>query len=348
MQCSSYMLWSRQTHLFAIMRPFKAILLPYVCLRLCAIAFAATLPTLGPAQLPNLSLSPNITSLYENETFLILPSSNLTSLYDNLTSLESPSSNISLLPNQTLHTASLKDSSLPPDPTSIQYGFAKIWYFGYGPSVNIADTQAVFREILLDCRGHSPQARMGTDTRTYAVDGVTLRFSPEDTTYWITWALVRDKLLAFATEYNYPQFDFAVLSPGASQYLGAGSLKTIESNRLPPDPFYMQIWQGVVKFSNYGPAIDMVTTFKVITDATNDCLQHLDPTIIDAGALIYVGGSVTLTLGPGPLMTWGQWRAVVSVIGKFLDFYEYVTFDFDIWDGQQEIVGSGSLKSSNS
>lgn len=333
------------------MHPFKTIILPYIYVRLCAIALAATLPILGPVQLPNLSPSPNFTSSYDNETFLTLPSSNLASLYDNLTSLALPSSNITLLPNQTLHTASLKDSSLPPDPTSIHYGFANIWYSSYGPSVNITETQAVFRAVLLDCQWHSPQARMGTNTRTYTVGRVRLVFTPEAAMYWLTWALVRDKLVSFAIQYGYPQFDFAVTTPGSGHRLGAGELRTIDSNILPPAPFYMQFPDGVVKFSNYGPAIDMIDTLRVITEATVNCLQHADHTeIIDAAALIYPEGSVTLSLGPGPQMTWGQWTDVLSLIKQFLDAYEYINFDFKIIGGQGKMgnIGSGNLKSSDS
>ena len=323
------------------MGPFKTILLPYLSSRFCAIALAATLPTLGP-QLSDLSLSPNFTSL-------TLPSSNLTSLYDNLTFLELPSSNTTLLPNQTLHAASPKDNPLPPDPTSIQYSLAKIRYSGYGPIVNIADVRAVFRAVLFDCQVHSPEARVGTNTRTYTVGSVSLKLTPEAAMYWLTWAFVRDKLISFAIQYGYPQFDFAVATLGSDQLLGSGQIRTIPSGRLPPDPFYMEFSQGVVKFSSYGPAINMIITLRVITDAAIDCSQHLDPTeIIDAAALIYTEGPVSLTLGPGPLMTWGQWTEVLSLIARFLDAYEYVNFNFNVWNGQQEIVASGGLKSSDS
>ncbi len=110
----------------------------------------------------------------------------------------------------------------------------------------------------------------------------------------------------------------------------------------------MYIPQGVVKFSNYGPAIDKIDTLRVITEATINCLQHRDPTeIVNAGALIYPEGSVTLIVGPGPHMTWGKWTEVVSLIKRFLDAYEYVRLDFDIISGQEEI-GSGSLRSLDS
>ena len=169
--------------------------------------------------------------------------------------------------------------------------------------------------------------------------------------YWLTWALVRDKLLGFAAQYGYPQFDFTVTTPGSGHLLGAGAFRTIDSNILPPAPFYMQFSQGVVKFSNYGPAIDMIDTLRVITEAAVNCLQHSDPTkIIDAAALIYPEGSVTLTLGPGPRMTWGQWTDVLSLIKHFLDAYEYINFDFTIMSGEGRMgnIGSGNLKSSDS
>ena len=324
------------------MGPFKSILLPCLYSRFCAIALAATLPTLGPAQLPDLSLSPNLTSL-------TLPSSNLTSLYDNLTFLELPSSNVTLLPNQTLHTTSLKDNPLPPDPTSIQYSLATIRYSGYGPMVNIADVWAVFRAVLFDCQLHSPEARMGLNTRTYTVGSASLRLTPEPAMYWSIWAFVREKLLSFAIQYGYPQFDFAIMALGSDQLLGSGKIRPIQPRRLPPDPFYMEFSQGVVKFSSYGPAISKIITLRVITDAAIDCSLHPDPIeIIDAAALMYTEGPVSLTLGPGPLLTWAQWTAVLSLIGRFLDAYEYMDFNFNIWNGQQEIVGSGSLKSSDS
>lgn len=212
----------------------------------------------------------------------------------------------------------------------------------------MAEAQAVFRAALRDCQGRSPQARMETKSRTYSVGRVDLVFTPKVAMYWLTWALLRSKLLAFASEYGYPQFDFAILAPGSDQLLGSGQLRTKSgSNRPPPDPFYMQLSQGVVRFSNYGPAVDIINTLSVITDATINYLRQSDPTgIIDAGALVYLEGSVTLTLGPGPLMTWGQWMEVVSLIKRFLDSYEYVRFDFSIMSGQEEI-GSGNLKSSD-
>ena len=318
------------------MGPFKTILLPYLCSRFCAIALAATLPSL------DLSLSPNFTSL-------TLSTSNLTSVYDNLTFLELPSSNITLLPNQTLHAASPKDNALPPDPTSIQHSLAKIRYSGYGPIVNTADVWSVFRAVLFDCQVHSPEARVGLNTRTYTVGSVSLKMAPEAAMYWSTWAFVRDKLLAFAIQYGYPQFDFAVMTLDSDQLLGSGQIRTIQPRRLPPDPFYMEFSQGVVKFSSYGPAISKMITVRVITDAAVDCSLHPDPTeIMDAAALIYTEGPVSLTVGPGPLMTWGQWTEVLSAIGRFLDAYEYVNFNFNIWNRQQEIVGSGGLKSSDS
>ncbi len=318
------------------MRSFKTIL--------CAIALAATLATLEPIQLPNLSLSPNSTFLYDNETFSTLPSSNLTSLHDNLTSLALPSSNISLLPNQPNHAASPKQDPLPPDPTYEHYGFATMGYFGYGPSVDIAGAIAVFREVLLDCRRHRPRAQMGTNTRNYTAGSVSLVFNPGAAILWSTWELVRDKLVEFATDYGYPELSFTVASPESGQLLGGGQLRTIDSNNLPPDPFYIQFSQGAVKFTDYGPAIDKIDTLKVITEATIDCLQHPRHTeVIDAALLVYPEGPVSLTLGPGPLMTWGQWTDVIYVIKMFLDSYEYIEFNFSIWNEQAGNIGRGNL-----
>ena len=185
---------------------------------------------------------------------------------------------------------------------------------------------------------------MGTNTRTYTSGNLSLVFTPEAAIYWLTWALVREELLAFATEYGYPEFDFAVTSAESGHLLGAGELRTSASNRLPPSPYYMEFGQGLVKFSDYGPAIDMISTLRVITEARIDCLRHPDPSeFIDAGALIYAEGSVKLTLGPGPLMTWGEWMAVISVLREFLDAYEYVNFEFSILN-EQGNIGGGDFK----
>ena len=335
------MLWICQTHLFATMRLLRTIILFYTYLRLCAIALGANLPTLRPAQLPDLLLPSNLTSLYDNETFLTSLSSNLTSLYDNLTSLALPPSNTTLLPNN----HSLADSRLPPDPTFEHYGWGTISFSGYGARIDAAGVDFVLRTVLSDCRSHSYHAQMGTNTRIYTEDSVTLIFNPDAGMYWMTWALVRDRLVAFVTEYGYPEFDFTISHPVSGTILGRGTLKAIQSNKLPRSPHYMQFSDssGVVKFSNYGPAIDMSDTLRLITEATSDCSHHPDPAeIIDAGALIYPEGSVTLTLGPGRLMTWGQWSEVLWLIKRFLDAYEYVSFDFDV-GANQVLVGSGYL-----
>ena len=231
----------------------------------------------------------------------------------------------------------------------MDYGFATIVYFGYGASVDIAAADAVFREVLFDCRGHPPQAQMGTNTRIYTESSVRLYFNPEPTMSWLTWALLRDKLVAFATEYDYPAFSFIVVSPESGQLLGEGTIRTINSNRLPPDPFYMQFSQGVVKFANYGPAIDKIDTLKVITEATIDCLQHPDDTeVIDAALLIYPEGSISMALDPGPLMTWGQWMSGISTIKLFLDSFESIKLDFDVRNNEAVVVGRGYLKSQDS
>lgn len=161
----------------------------------------------------------------------------------------------------------------------------------------------------------------------------------------MTWALVRAKLAAFAAEYDYPEFRFSIMHPATGTLLGRGALQAIQSNKLPRSPHYMQFpdSSGVVKFYNYGPAIDMSDTLRLITEATTDCSHHPDPAeIIDAGALLYPEGSVALTLGPGRLMTWGQWTEVLLLIKRFLDTYEYVSFDFDV-GANQGLLGSGYL-----
>ena len=163
--------------------------------------------------------------------------------------------------------------------------------------------------------------------------------------YWLTWALVRDKLVAFVTEYGYPEFEFSVSHPESGALLGRGALKAIQLNKLPVSPYYMQFSDktGLVKFHNYGPAIDMSDTLRVITEATIDCSHHPNPAeIIDAGALIYPEGSVALTLGPGRQMTWGQWRKVLPLIKRFLLDYEYVSFDFMVVNDYGKL-GDGNL-----
>lgn len=325
------------------MRSFKTIPLFYTYLRLGAIALGANIPTLGPAQLPDISLSLNLTSLYDNETSLTSPSSNLTSLYNNLTSLALTPLNTTQLSN---NAASLTDSGLPPDPTFEHYSYATISYFGYGARLDIAGLNLVFRAALNDCRRHSYHARMGTNTRMYTEGSVRLIFNPEAGMYWLTWALVRGKLVAFATEYGHPEFGFTILHPQSGAPLGRGSLKAMQPNKLPPSPYYMQFSDtaGVVKFYNYGLAIDMSNTLRLITEATIDCSHHTDPAeIIDAGALIYPEGSVALTLEPGRLMTWGDWREVISLIKRFLDAYEYVSFNFDVAN-EKGRIGIGNLK----
>ena len=326
------------------MRPFSTISLLYTYLRISAIALGANPSTRVPAQLPDLALSLNLTSLYDNETSLASPSSNLTSLYNNLTSSASPSSNTSLLPN---NAASLTDAALPTDPTFEFYAYATISYFGYGPRLDMAGAESVFRAASSDCHRHNYQTRMGTNTRIYTEGSVELMFKPTAGTYWATWVLVQEKVLDFAIEYGYPQFGFTISHPGNP--LGRGSLRAIQSiqpNELPPSPFFMWFSNlaGVVKFSNNGTAIDMSSTLRLITEATVDCSNHPDNAIIDAGALIYFAGSLTLTLGPRPRMTWGEWKEVLSLIKRFLDAYEYVSLVFDVYN-ERGMVGNGDLKS---
>ena len=324
------------------MRPFKTIPLFCAILRLSAIALGANSPILRPAQLPDLSLSLNLTSLYDNETSLTSPSSKNTSLYDNLTSFALPSPNTSLLPN---NSASLTDSQLPTDPTFAHYSYATISYFGYGARLNIAAVDQVFEAALSDCRRHSFQTRMGTNTRIYTEGSVSLMLNPAAWTYWLTWVRVRERLVAFATEYGYPAFRFTITHPQSGAPLGSGSIRAIQPNKLPPSPCYMQFSDstGVVKFYNYGAAIDMDNTLRSITEAQIDCLHHSASETIDAGTLIYPEGSVALTLAPEPLMIWDEWREVLALIKRFLEAYEYLSFSFDVGN-EKGNLGNGDLK----
>ena len=187
---------------------------------------------------------------------------------------------------------------------------------------------------------------MGTNTRIYTEGSVSLMFNPQAVLYWLTWALIRERLAAFATKYGYPEFSFSISHLESETFLGRGALKAIQPNKLPPSPYYMQFSDsaGVVKFYNYGPAIDMSDTLRLITEATIDCSHHPDPAeLIDAGALIYPEGSVALNLGPERLMTWGQWSEVLGLLKRFLDAYEYVSFDFDVVNYQGKL-GNGYLR----
>ena len=336
------MLWGCQAYLVATMRPFKTIPLFCAILRLSAIALGANSPILRPAQLPDLSLSLNLTSLYDNETSLTSPSSNNTSLYENLTSLALPLSNTSLLPN---NLAPLTDSQLPRDPTVEHYAYATISYFGYGARLNIAAVDQVFEAALSDCRRHSFQSRMGTNTRIYTEGSVSLMLNPAAWTYWLTWVRVRERLVAFATEYGYPAFGFTISHPESGAPLGSGSIRSIQPNNLPPSPYYMQFSDsaGVVKFYNYGAAIDMYNTLRSILEATIHCSHYPANETIDAAKLIYPEGSVALTLDPGRLMNWGEWREVLNLIKRFLGAYEYVSFSFDVANEKGDL-GNGDLK----
>lgn len=208
----------------------------------------------------------------------------------------------------------------------------------------MAGVDMVFTAAYSDCRGHNYQTRMGTNTRIYTEGSVELMFTPTAGTYWSTWALVRERLIDFATEYGYPQFGFTISHPGNP--LGRGSLRAIQPNELPPSPYFMWFSNlaGVIKFSNNGSAIDMSSTLRLITEATIDCSNHPDNNIIDAGALIYSERSLSLILGPRPLMTWGDWKEVLSLIKRFLDAYEYVSLAFDIYN-EMGMIGNGDLKS---
>ena len=209
----------------------------------------------------------------------------------------------------------------------------------------MAGVGVVFRAASSDCRRHNYQTRMGTNTRIYTEGSVELMLEPTAVTYWLTWSLVRERLAAFATEYRYPQFGFTISHPQSGEPLGRGSLRAIQSNKLPPSPYYMQFSDsaGAVKFSNYGSAVNKSNTLKTIIEATIDCRHHSDNDIIDAGALIYPEGSVALTLEPGRLMTWGEWNEVLFLIKRFLDAYEYVSFVFDV-NNEKGMIGNGNLK----
>lgn len=187
---------------------------------------------------------------------------------------------------------------------------------------------------------------MGTNTRIYTEGRVSLILNPTAETYWLTWALVRERLVVFAYEYGYPGFGFTISHPESGAPLGSGSIRAIQTNKLPPSPYYMQFSDsaGVVKFFNYGPAIDTDNTLRSITEATNDCSHHPATETIDAGVLIYPEGSVALTLEPGQLMTWDEWREVLQLVKRFLDAYEYVSFSFNVVN-EKGNLGNGGMKS---
>ena len=336
------MLWSCQAYLVAAMRPFKTIPLFCAVLRLSAIALGANSPILRPAQVPDLLLCLNVTSLYDNETSLTSSSSNNSSLYDKLTSLALPSSNTSLPAN---NSASLTDSQLPTDPAFAHYAYATITYFGYGSRLNRAAVDEVFEAALSDCRRHSFQSRMGTNTRIYTEGSVSLMLNPAAWMYWLTWVRVRERLVAFATEYGYLEFGFTISNPESGAPLGSGSIRSIQSNNLPPSPYYMQFPDsaGVVQFYNYGAAIDMDNTLRSIVEATIDCSHHPGNETIDAARLIYPEGSVALSLAPGPVMIWDEWLEVLVLLRSFLDDYEYVSFSFYV-SNDKGYLGNGDLK----
>ena len=319
----------RRTQLFALMNPFMTMSLSFTILQLCVTALTATVPSLGPGQLLNPLASSNSTFIYDN---------------NNVTYPTSRPTKVSF-PLHDMTALEATGAPLPSDPTFEHFHFAAITFFSYGGSVNVANAENVFRQALENCSGHKPHEQMGPATRVYTDGTVSLTFTPTDITYWLTWVLVRAKLVSFAEKYGYPEFSFVFTTPTSSIVLGRGSLKIVRSNTLAPDPCQISFPQGFVKFYNYGSPIDAIDTTRALAKAHVDCLNHPKPAeIIGVARRRYIERNVRLNVFPGRTMIWEQWNAVIAIIRDFVKAFEYVEFNFKIMDEDAKYLASGTLR----
>lgn len=66
------------------------------------------------------------------------------------------------------------------------------------------------------------------------------------------------------------------------------------------------------------------------------------------GGYIYRSGNVRLLLLTQPGMTWGMWGNTIRGLRLFVQKWEIVSLDFDVWDGEEGMgqdkwVGNGYL-----
>ena len=119
-------------------------------------------------------------------------------------------------------------------------------------------------------------------------------------------------------------------------------------NGLPDDPSYgpwpsSGLKQGVVKLFDYGNPISPFDANQVVADLAR--VYHGKPPNDYCGTTrrSYTASTVTLVLNPSPDLTWGSLAKAAYIFPLFFNRYEYVGFNFEIWNIEAVFLAEGYI-----
>ena len=153
-------------------------------------------------------------------------------------------------------------------------------------------------------------------------------------------------ILAIALPATVPsQLLHSLLTPNLTIPYNVTYSATSPSNYLPPDPSYETTTTTRFKFYNYGVLISRQDTVECLEQLRHIYMLHDPRSLVGIPHIITVG-SVELLISPGARLTWGQVLMTDSMLGRWLDTYEYRTLKFTQWFEWHDylvLVATGNL-----
>lgn len=140
----------------------------------------------------------------------------------------------------------------------------------------------------------------------------------------------------------------SLLERPASKLILPSNVSFTDPNILPMDPTYAP-WpssglnQGVVKLFHYGMPISHFDASQVLADLA--WVYNAQPPHDYCGTMrrTYTASTVTLVLNPSSVLTWGSLAKAGFIFPLFFSEYEYVGFNFEIWNIEGVFYGSGYI-----
>ena len=118
---------------------------------------------------------------------------------------------------------------------------------------------------------------------------------------------------------------------------------------MPSDPFTYSVpnTNQRITFSNYARTLNQRDVNAALLQAANTIIAQLSTSgdgVITAVQISAASVHVRLILRPNPRMTWTMWGCALQGITNFLNFFEFVEFQFTVYDAHfLGPVGRGNL-----
>lgn len=127
----------------------------------------------------------------------------------------------------------------------------------------------------------------------------------------------------------------------------------ISTSAHPHDPSIFRIADStlLLNIHDYGPHLPLGETYRTFQTAVDDVIRNIwpDPTwaripmVPRPGGYVYGTERVRLMVLPQPEMTWGMWADVLGGLRRFVEQWEFVAFEYGVWDMAEGFRGNGNL-----